>query len=174
MKRLFFALDLKTDDKQAIALWRDKHPITAKPVQPENFHITLAFLGQVTSDIEKALINHLSQINKPKIATEFVLKITKLAHFKKPQVLYLGFDHFPDELKSLAKALRQLAIAHDIKQESRHYLPHITIFRKVKTLPQFNLPAQLINVSSFSLYHSESTEAGVQYHPLVSWPICKL
>ncbi|GLX79016.1 RNA 2',3'-cyclic phosphodiesterase [Thalassotalea insulae] len=175
MKRLFFALDLNDTDKHTITLWREQHlSLTAKPVKSENLHITLAFLGMVEPEQQQTLMEFcdqqfLPQTSQPK--KHFNIDCNQLALFKKAKALYLGCQHFPKPLIKLATLLSQQAIELGIIQESRQYHPHITIYRKAKSLPD-NSKCQLdLTINSFSLYHSKSTPDGVSYIPLKTWSL---
>lgn len=171
MKRMFFALDIAPKDKAIIASWRSFLETSAKPVASNNFHVTLAFLGLVPQSIEQKLIDHLGHANNTGVTKAYQLQLASIGLFQKPQVLYLGFNHFPPELSNLAQYLTDLAKAHKLKQEARTYLPHLTIFRKAKALPLATPLNHQFEVSSFSLYHSQSSPTGVQYLPVATWPI---
>jgi len=67
--------------------------------------------------------------------------------------------------------LSDAAIAEGLFQEKRPYCPHLSLYRKATEqtkLPSFK---RLINVNSFSLYESISSEKGVSYCPIKTWPI---
>lgn len=56
-QRLFFAIDLPAEIREQIIHWRAKHfpPEAGRPVAADNLHLTLAFLGEVSAEKEKAL-----------------------------------------------------------------------------------------------------------------------
>ena len=171
--RLFIAVDLKEQDKQKIAAWRDKIlPDTFRAVSPENFHITLSFLGNITQLQCDSIIDFIDQIIEPSKATlPLTLNLNCCDLFFKPKVLYLGLDWTPPWLYALAKSLKSYVLSLDIFQEQRAYCPHVTIARKATYVPEhsrFNPP---ILVSTFSLYLSESTPTGVKYTPIHTWPL---
>ena len=175
MNRLFFALDISSTDKEHIAKWRESHvKLDAKPIKKENFHITLAFLGEVNLKQQAHLIEsshnywqqHFHNNNQC-----FKLIIQDLDLFRKPQVLYLGFESFPNRLIRLAEFLKQAAQQQGIKQEERPYLPHISIYRKAKIAPLEIALNLTLHCTSFSLYHSQSTANGVTYTPVKTWSL---
>ena len=176
MKRLFFALDISPAEKVKIAQWRAAHcNIKAKAIAQDNFHITLAFLGMVDNETEQGLcqlnLDFLSDCQSP---AAIKLKANSLGLFKRPQVLYLGFSKFEQKLTQLALNLIKQAKQLKIKQEDRPYLPHFSIYRKAKYLPNLQWFDIELNISSFSLYHSRSTTDGVQYSPIKTWSLVKL
>lgn len=175
MNRLFFALDISSTVKEHIAKWRESHvKLDAKPIKKENFHITLAFLGEVDLKQQAHLIEnshhywqqHFYNNNQP-----FTLFIQHLDLFKKPQVLYLAFDSFPNRLIRLAEFLKKAAQQQGIEQEERSYLPHISIYRKAKVAPLEIALNLTLDCTSFSLYHSQSTANGVTYTPVKTWSL---
>lgn len=175
MKRLFFALDISKTDKELLAKWREFHlKLDAKAIKKDNFHITLAFLGNVNDAQQAKLIEcseHYYHQYLHSNTQGYSLMIDHADLFKKPQVLYLGFKSFPNTLIHLAEHLKQAAIQQGIKQEERPYLPHISIYRKAKTVPLEMMVRLNIHCTSYSLYHSQSTPNGVTYTPLKTWTL---
>lgn len=188
MKRLFFALDISDKDKKTIIQWRQKHldnimPIN-HPVAEGNLHITLAFLGTVNQNQQEVFTEYCDEIFHPIIPeynnelsanTSFELSLNTLQLFKKPKVLHLSFNSFPKPLTSLAENLSAKAKQQGLFQESRSYCPHVSIARKVKELtvnPSLNMSLNIpLKVTSFSLYHSQSTPQGVVYLPQNTWSL---
>ncbi|WP_448565528.1 RNA 2',3'-cyclic phosphodiesterase [Thalassotalea ganghwensis] len=174
-QRMFIALDLNDADKNALASWYKAQgtPI-GRAVPDENYHITLAFLGSIDklqeSKITQFIDSYLS-VNHLPIAPHLLLG--KLSLFVKPQVAYFPIENLPASLSKLAQALSQYATSIGLFQEQRAYCPHITVARKVKSVAAMTLPNFAISVSSFSLYHSQSTTAGVHYSPVRTWPLIK-
>lgn len=172
MTRLFFALDVQQKDKSTIYQWYQKQQIeskiaNAKTVAPNNYHITLAFLGSTNKIQQQALIETAKQLSA-NVSKEFTttLSLTHLGLFKQPKVLYLGIHQAPFWLTNLANKLSLAASEQGLYQEKRPYCPHLTIARKVdKSLQVGQLPIE-ISIKSFSLYLSESTSTGVQYTPI--------
>jgi 2'-5' RNA ligase len=184
MKRLFFALDICDKDKRSIIEWRKQHldniiPIN-HPINENNLHITLAFLGAVNICQQIAFTQVCDEIfhstssdhfkGLPSISS-FDLSMNQLQLFKKPKVLYLGFNTFPDTLVSLAEHLSKKAKLQGLFQEERSYCPHVSIARKVTELTHSLSLNIALNITSFSLYHSQSTANGIVYLPLNTWSL---
>jgi 2'-5' RNA ligase len=174
MSRYFFALDLIPQDKLAIDHWRATAlHLPFKVMDQQNFHITLAFLGEVDEAGKQGLLDEAEQIAaklrpiKPK-----QLHLDNIGLFKKPRVLYLGIDRVPDWLNALAAHLSAAAVGLTLFQESRPYRAHLSLYRKANSL-LIELPAVklIININSFSLYQSISTPFGVQYKTVKSWSL---
>lgn len=66
-QRLFFAIDLPAEIREQIIRWRATHfpPDAGRPVAADNLHLTLAFLGEVSAEKEKALSLLAGRIRQP-------------------------------------------------------------------------------------------------------------
>ena len=66
-QRLFFAIDLPAEIREQIIHWRATHfpPEAGRPVAADNLHLTLAFLGEVSAEKEKALSLLAGRIRQP-------------------------------------------------------------------------------------------------------------
>lgn len=167
--RLFLALDVQPYDKQSINKWREENlSLDAKPIDKENFHITVAFIGQIEEQKLEALKSDIQQrfnrIILPQKKKRLLL--TDVGLFKKPKVLYLSLAEIPNWLRLLADAFQSLSTTPE-----RPYCPHLTIFRKVTEIPICVPINYKLLINSFSLYESKSTPEGVKYTPLYSWKI---
>ncbi|ADL19530.1 2'-5' RNA ligase [Acidilobus saccharovorans 345-15] len=126
--------------------------VRMKLVEPENFHITLRFLGEIpdsaVSDIRSGVL--------PKLRFKpFTLKLSGVGAFPSPnlaRVIWVGIVQGFDELKSIRDQLDKLLKDTGIKYESgEEFTPHITIARlKERSNPE---------VAKFVLEHS-SYEVG--------------
>lgn len=183
--RLFFALDIKQEDKHAIAAWQntlyhqlvDAEITSFKPILASNFHVTLAFLGAVEEHQYKQLIHFadtlLNQAQLPGVINTQnpQISIAKLGLFKQPKVLYLGLSNTPKWLDRLAAEFKEKAKSLFIFQEQRPYLPHLSIFRKATFVPDISPLKTLLSIESISLYQSSNEGNGVVYQPIKTWPI---
>lgn len=172
MPRLFFALDITPQDKAKIAQWRAQYlSLPFKAINSDNFHITLAFLGNINIQQQQALTLFADQIATHLSIKEKSLLLDHCGLFKKPQVLYLGISQPPLWLISLANSLSQQAVKLAIFQEKRNYCPHLSLYRKAKNLPYHSINSFSITLNTFSLYLSSSTPDGVRYKALKTWSL---
>jgi 2'-5' RNA ligase len=187
-KRMFVALDILDTDKVKIAQWREQHlPLPFKPIDRQNFHITLAFLGFIAPQQQASVAQLISQQHsfiqqrlKPLIQQNKALSIvlSQLGYFKKAQVLHLMPVSCSDWLIYLQRTVVELSLNSNIALENSRYQPHLSLYRKAKTsLPalcknlQKTIFNQQLSITSFSLYHSYSTALGVRYEPVQTWKI---
>ena len=173
MPRLFFALDINSQDKAKIAQWRSYYlSLPFKAINADNFHITLAFLGNIDAHQQQALTLAATQLSANISIKKNALLLDHCGLFKKPQVLYLGISQPPLWLTTLAKRLSQQAQHLNVFQEQRSYCPHLSLYRKAKYCADNINSTLTINIKSFSLYQSSSTHEGIRYQALQTWALC--
>jgi 2'-5' RNA ligase len=138
---------------------------------PEQMHLTLSFLGNVSNHAEEALKRNLSAF----AWKTFFLPISGLGKFPgkgSPNVLWVGVGTGHPHLFQLHKRVQEAAIRVGIKPDLRSFHPHITLARCwdvsaesvrpfLKTHAAFD--AGMIHVESFCLNSSELTPRGSVY-----------
>ena len=169
MGRYFFGLNLANSNKQDIANWRKQYlPNDTKSVTSENFHITLLFLGNVDEETMSLCVKAVNHI----YAEQFSISLNNIGFWAKPKVLFLGSDRVANNLVTLVEKLTNIALELAVNIQQRPYIPHLTLCRKAKHLPDVLVsPNFNIEFSSFCLYESISTDQGVKYKVIHSWPL---
>ena len=106
-KRLFFAIELPGDVQQQIVHWRAaSFPEDAgRPVAAANLHLTLAFLGEVSADKQRALSAMAGRIRQP----GFTLTLDDAGQWLRSRVVWLGTRQPPRGVLQLANMLRAQA-----------------------------------------------------------------
>ncbi len=175
-QRCFFAIDLTDEIQQQIfhatqALRKKLHKLPLKWMPPQNYHITLKFLGAVLPDQIPALIqlgNTLAQSTEPfdiEIEpTQFFPNLTHpivIAHLIKSHAL----------LDQLALRCDKQCEAQGFKPETRPFNGHLTIAR-VKGKQNYSqvlfpeCPPLQMRVNRFVLLESHTLPTGAEYKPL--------
>ncbi|MGS2721444.1 RNA 2',3'-cyclic phosphodiesterase [Paraglaciecola aestuariivivens] len=169
--RAFFAISVEPKVKLAIESWRDKAlPPLDHPVAASNFHITLAFLGQVTN---KHLDSLEQGIENMAAVQSFAVQLTHLGYWAKPKALWLGCQQVDTAHSRLAKQLQAISKKAGLVMPQQDYVAHLTLARKCQSNP----PAALIEpdfswqVAHFHLFESVSTPTGVSYQIRKTWPL---
>lgn len=186
-KRMFLALDVSSADKATLALWRSQNlALPFKIIEPNNFHVTLAFLGLLTNNqqtnLQELINQHHNDIQQHlKLLLpeqSYSLQLSKIGYFKKAQVLHLLPEHSPNWLMYLNTTLVELSLSSNITLEQKRYQPHLSLYRKVKPAlidTDFIIENTAIKhamcTKSFSLYHSYSTDSCVKYFPVKTWKL---
>lgn len=168
--RLFFAL--WPGEQTRLELARFVQSIEAKgfnPVQPQNIHVTLVFLGNVDVASELLIKNYVTGIS----AKPFVLTFDLLSYWSKPRVLCLTCTQSVDEAEKLVASLNLEVARCGLQTESRPYKPHITLARHARYLPDISFEPVVWRAESFCLVESCSEPGGVCYKVRQQWPFIK-
>jgi 2'-5' RNA ligase len=168
-RRLFFGLDARSQS-QALVTLQHRLALAASPVVADNLHLTLLFLGAVNV----ARLPQLCQLGGQVASQQagFRVVLDQLGVFPQAKVAWIGPSQPPRQLLDLEQALRTGVSALGLPLDERPYRPHLTLYRKARTLPPSTglcSAGITLPVSEFHLYESCSTPAGVQYHKLASW-----
>jgi len=170
--RLFFALwptsSISTSIKSNTT--RLKKTVKGKFVTPENWHITLAFLGNVDKRTKDCLINKAAQLQ----CAAFELEFENVMYFKKTHILSYGVHQKTDltKLNFLVDECKRVQHVCGLKSEGREFKPHITVARKVKELNDgLIIDPILWQANEFVLVRSELLEQGSVYNVLERWPL---
>ncbi len=147
-------------------LSRNSRLTSARAVAPENFHITLHFLGAVDEDVYTKLVECLASVN----GDAFSLVINRWDYLPKPRILFLGAQDIPDALTDLVKNTKACINEYIEGYQQKQFLAHLTLFRKSrhpKRLDEFDS----INwkVDRFVLMESITWQEGVEYRVLQEW-----
>ena len=173
-KRLFFAIAASAGAAMRIADWRDRYAhCDGNPVPPENFHMTLAFIGELhTSKIEI-----LTQATDDLLARQTMaggpLTLDQTGYWSKPGIFWLGPTSWPDALSALAQDLRSLVSASGGKRDRNPFQPHITLFRRCNAPPSQPLsqPDIEFHLDHLALFESVQARQGVRYQALCEWSL---
>ncbi|MEM4576979.1 MAG: RNA 2',3'-cyclic phosphodiesterase [Candidatus Nezhaarchaeales archaeon] len=100
-----------------------------KPVEPENLHLTLFFLGELPLKVIEKVREVMSTIS----FNSFTLKLQGLGAFPtqdRPRVIWIGVTEGFNDVESIYKSLRPKLQAIPLRLESEEsFVPHITIAR---------------------------------------------
>ncbi|MEO8557866.1 MAG: RNA 2',3'-cyclic phosphodiesterase [Rhodospirillales bacterium] len=125
MLRLFVALEIPYTLRQELAALQSGVP-GARWVDPDNFHITLRFIGEIDQGQARDLDEMLLGLRAP----AFTLQIAGVGHFgdDKPRVLYATMAPNP-ALDHLRRKVDSAVARAGVKLEGGKYRPHVTLAR---------------------------------------------
>lgn len=169
MPRLFFALWPDDGPRRCINTYLNSMSTgIGRRVAAENYHITLAFLGSVSSDCCERLITQASTIK----GQGFQLILDRVGCWKKSHTVWMAPTFVPDELNNLVDQINKIAMSCNVIMDSRRFKPHLTLMRKVKkSIPETPIQAIDWKVNSFALIESVTDPEGVRYTERQSWPL---
>lgn len=168
-QRLFFALNPDERVRAEIAARLLHLPDTlARWIPAENLHITLLFLGEVSSNVRQAVEEGTLTIALP----DFWLTMDQVEYRARQEMIWLSSSRSPIILHELVNELSRYSAAQGIKVEKRDFKAHITLARKARNKPSNLLLAPIIwKVTSFSLMESVLGPGGASYMILRNYPL---
>lgn len=169
--RLFIALDFSPRFKQALdelsqALARQA--VFARSTRKENFHLTLAFLGEQQDS--RPLID----ICRSCPAQAFTLVTSRCGNFRRQggDIWWLGLREQPQLFQLQAELAQRLAAA-GYRLEERKFRPHLTLLRQTQMPADFDIRAFNAQLSplheyidSMSLMQSTREQGKLVYREL--------
>jgi len=184
--RLFIAIDIGEEVKRDIASLIDKlrtHDTNIKWVKPENIHITIKFLGEVSSDI---VINIEKAISLVASRHSFFVLHARgtgvFPNFARPRVLWVGINK-DSGLEKIHNDINNELKPLGFEPEDRDFHPHLTIGRVKSPVGLNPLLKDLrgymdrefgkITVDKLLLVKSTLKPAGAEYEILYSAPLRK-
>ena len=162
----FFAL--MPDNATAEALHQHARAFTehtsCKPRPSEKLHLTLAYLGRLSS-IE---LNNIKNIKSLYPIAPFELKITEAHHWPEMNITYLAPSISSEPLEKLHDFLNQHILKQGFKPERRAFIPHITLARHdSQALTSHRIEPIQWFAHEFCLVQSISS----QYRIIQRWPL---
>lgn len=177
--RTFIAIDLSEEAKRELAKLQSelkKSNADVKWVEPENVHLTLKFLGEVTDEyvikVKEVLDKIASQFKPYEIMLSGIGAFPKLDY---PRVIWVGIEKGKIETKEIADKIEEELSKLDFQKEDREFSAHLTIGRvrspknkqtlkeKLQTLDCKLYTVNCTLVSSINLYQSTLTPQGPLY-----------
>jgi RNA 2',3'-cyclic 3'-phosphodiesterase len=180
--RMFVAVDLDdanravVADAQRRALTVVREKSSLRPVDPQQVHVTLAFLGDVRSPLAERVVE---EMGRPVAdVAPFRLRIGGLGMFPArgaPRVLWLGLQEGAREMIMLQSAVARRLEASGVVLEDRAFHPHVTIARWRDARPSDRLlfekdaargAAAGMAVDRVTLFESRLSSKGASHFPL--------
>jgi RNA 2',3'-cyclic 3'-phosphodiesterase len=170
-KRLFSAIELPATVRRSL---HDLDPSIGGMnwMQLDQMHLTLGFFGNVDTDREEKLREHLQKIE----FGSFFLPLSGVGSFKSrgdPSVVWIGTGKGHPHLFQLHKQVSEAALAAGIEPDLRPWHPHITLARcrgvSAQAVRKFvreneELDGGMFPVDHFTLYSSQLSSAGSVYN----------
>jgi len=130
--RTFIAVEVENKDvlRKLIEV-RDQLAATGtdlKPVEDENIHLTLRFIGEVPAGLVKVLCNEISGLK----FQQFQIHVKGLGAFPsptRPRVIWAGVSEGSDKLVELYRLVETITRKLGVQPEREEFVPHITLIR---------------------------------------------
>lgn len=168
MPRLFSAIEIPWSTAERLAMLRSGLS-GARWIDPENYHLTLRFVGDVDGATARDFTNALGEIELP----PFELRLDGLGSFggNKPRAVFADVAPSP-ALNALRRANERAARVAGLPPESRNYKAHVTLARLRGARPdqvatymerQGSAVTESFTVNRFVLYSSRNSVGGGPY-----------
>ncbi|WEK04235.1 MAG: RNA 2',3'-cyclic phosphodiesterase [Candidatus Devosia phytovorans] len=177
MPRLFTGLEIPADVGFALSLKRGG--LTgARWIDPENYHITLRFIGDVDHQTANEVADSLDRLSH---SLSFSVRLTHLGSFggDKPRALFAGVEP-SEQLNRLQSAHERVLQRAGLPPEGRKFVPHVSLARLRNTgafeLAQFLAESGRFEplsfpIGRFVLFSSKDSVGGGPYVVEQSYPL---
>jgi 2'-5' RNA ligase len=176
MPRLFTALEIPAEVGRSLAMLRGGLP-GARWIDPENYHLTLRFIGDIDDGLAREIAFMLGNVNR----LSFELRLDGLTSFggRRPRAV-VAIAARTQQLFELQAEHERLMQRVGLEPEGRKYTPHVTLARLrdasshdvadyLATRHPFR-PAPF-RVSRFVLYSSRASVGGGPYVIEAAYPL---
>jgi 2'-5' RNA ligase len=137
----------------------------ARPVPPENYHLTLAFVGEVPS----SSLAVLQQIGRSQREPACTISLDAYEHWRESRVVVAVARETPTALTLLSTRLR--AALQD-RQAEPPLRSHVTLARKVAQAPVLQAMSVIQwHAKAFSLVSSDTHGPHAVYTVVDTWPL---
>ncbi|KQT82247.1 RNA 2',3'-cyclic phosphodiesterase [Aurantimonas sp. Leaf443] len=176
MPRLFTALEIGRDAALSLSFLRGGLP-SARWIEPENYHITLRFIGDVEPRFADEIVAALDRVERAPF--EISLKGVGAFGSRKPHSIYAGVEAGPAlaELQGeIDRICRRLGVAPD----PRRFTPHVTLARlrqpKAEEVARYlagrgDFRSPPFKVSRFALFSARDSVGGGPYLMEEAYPL---
>jgi 2'-5' RNA ligase len=179
-QRLFLAVEMPRSAGKAVAAairpWREAFP-NARWVQPENWHVTLKFLGWTPARVAPWVEETVEGIvaAHPPLPSR-VRGLGAFPSLRRARVLWAGIDDPASGLAALVADL-EAGLAEEFRQEMRRFHAHLTVARSE---PPLHLPEPYTETPLASepfvadrvvLFRSQLLGGATRYEPLRTFPL---
>lgn len=170
--RVFAAVPLPAEIRLALDDRLRGHNLPGKVAPPENWHLTLRFLGSID---EVTFQRFVSSLDTSDLGSRFRMGLGRMGAFpnqKRATVLWLGVSAGLAQLGELSLTCEEAAQAAGLSPEERPFRPHLTLSRirpqtDVSTLIEaFGDTGIGWRCETMVVYRSVLGSGGARYEPL--------
>ncbi len=176
MPRLFTALEIPAEVGRSLSMLRGGLP-GARWIDPENYHLTLRFIGDINEGLAREIAFMLGNVNR----LSFELRLDGLTSFggRRPRAVVAAAAR-TQQLFELQAEHERLMQRVGLEPEGRKYTPHVTLAR-LRDTSSHDVADYLatrhpfrpgpFRVSRFVLYSSRASVGGGPYVIEAAYPL---
>ncbi len=171
-ERWFLALSPSPEARMALASWRASLRLPGRLTPPENFHVTLRFVGPLDTLGQERI---LAAIDGSDLGKPFSYRLGPLGAFPSPRratVAWVGLAGDGGALGALASTVDEAAASAGFGYEERPFRGHLTLSRirpPVDLRPlmaEVSRPAIRLRAAEVVLYRSRLGRGGARYRQI--------
>jgi 2'-5' RNA ligase len=149
----------------------------ARWIAPENWHLTLKFLGSVYPRLRDWVGGQVAEASR--LGEPFETRLTELGAFpsaRRARVLWVGLEDPGGRLGRLAGDLDRM-LEREFQPEKRAFTPHLTVarFREQASLNEdllsVDVASEPFRVEALTLYRSYLQRPAARYEALARFPL---
>lgn len=154
--------------------------------KPENIHLTLKFLGDVSLDKIESIKKNLKKVGRMHSPFEMSFGgIGTFPNFRRPRVIWLGVDRGAEQVIKIVSSIEMAMKKLGFQPERRKFTPHLTLGRvkqrgvnlkkiepDLKKYDKPNIP--IVQVDRLALIKSELYPSGAIYTALEQFVLGKI
>lgn len=184
--RSFLAFELPKEIKEVLSRVSSemkKTPIDLKWVKVDNIHLTVVFLGNVSTNLLEDMAAGISTVCRGH--APFPIRLEGSGIFfsrRRPTVLWIGLNGDMKRMADFRESLHSELHPFGIKTETRPFKPHLTLgrFRKGARSGPFlqdlmsgyeDVTSPAATLGELVLFKSDLKPGGAVYTRLNSWPL---
>lgn len=128
-KRMFFALPVPADGFAPTGSELEKYGSCLKIVPPENFHITLKFLGETDLALYENLLTAMDSTPLPRKTECRFRGIGCFPGIADPKIIWAGTVYSGNSMDEIFRFVEMSCISAGFPPEKRKFVPHLTLAR---------------------------------------------
>ncbi len=170
--RVFYAIwpDASARRRLESAATRTAEEACGRPTKVDNFHVTLAFVGEVAADTLDAL--HAIGAGAAGGGQAFTLTLDRCGSFRRQGIAWIGPSVVPEALARLAADLGDRLAQAGFRTEREAFAPHVTLARRCTQRVAAAAAAPICwRVDAVTLTASTLTPRGPDYRLLARWSL---
>jgi 2'-5' RNA ligase len=153
-----------------------------KWVEPDNLHVTLKFLEEVTEEQRRIVEELLTRVADQE--RSFALGLREVGAFpsvRAPRVIWVGLEEGRESVVRIAERIEQACQTHGLRREERPFSAHVTLGRVRSPKRRDHLAQRLqstlwqsptsFQVTAITLYRSDLSSSGPRYTVLAEIPL---
>jgi 2'-5' RNA ligase len=176
LRRLFLGVPLDPDMRVMLAQHLQEHQIPGRAVPPDNWHLTVRFLGNVDQVAMERLV---AELDQAALGQPFEIALGDLGAFPRParaSVVWLALDKGQERLADLNEIAEEASQVVGLAPEERPFAPHLTLSR---IRPELDVRADLASyrrvrlqwtAGELVLFESRTGRGGAVYEALEKFP----